>query len=678
MKNDIIEQQRIEKAPTTEVINIKFCYSCLSEEDLQFKDSLEEVHTYAELKKDPRASLPSTFSICFTAKRTYGTSQVFFVLLGKDRSTWLPLGLFIDENQVSRFHHWDPVGAEQPPVFPHQWVRSCLAINTESGLLRWVVDGTLVENSTVPQIKDKTNKPTDLTENIVVGVYQPPLSFQWMMIPNQVLTNMNIFSRALSIDEMIQNTKEQSCHIEGDFLAWNDMEWILHGQARKETIESEEMCEEKPLVDLFYTPFPGMDSCMRHCENLGTRAPSVTTLEDWTRLQTFLKRKLYDKGLNTLEIWLPITDRESEGVWKDFYTEHVIQNFTHPWMGSKPDGGEAESCVRLFDENNWGDRRCDYPNFACMCSHQSITLTLRGLCPTSVIDVHYKLMHQQTDIRGIGVQGLTHTSIEYEKKQKKWTLAVTGSNVTGTSMASFASFTLGKHNWTISGDGGCSSEDTYTTELKMSGCTEGNFSCDDGQCVSMDLRCNQFSECRDESDEMNCNILALKRGYNKKIPPIDSRSPDVDVSVSIDLLRLVDIDEEDYSIEIQFEITLVWKEKRATYQNLKKRDSLNSLSEKDIHSLWLPKVIYENTDQKETTRLGDRNWEWETRVLVRREQQKGTMRGPESVDETEIFEGSENSLVMNQTYTRTFQCNYQLSYYPFDTQVLLGIFCSTF
>ena len=39
------------------------------------------------------------------------------------------------------------------------------------------------------------------------------------------------------------------------------------------------------------------------------------------------------------------------------------------------------------------------------------------------------------------------------------------------------------------------------------------------------------------------------------------------------------------------------------------------------------------------------------------------------VDEAEIFEGAENSLTMNQTYTREFQCQYELQRYPFDTQV---------
>ena len=41
----------------------------------------------------------------------------------------------------------------------------------------------------------------------------------------------------------------------------------------------------------------------------------------------------------------------------------------------------------------------------------------------------------------------------------------------------------------------------------------------------------------------------------------------------------------------------------------------------------------------------------------------------EVVDETEIYTGAENRLTMNQTYTRDFQCIYQLQRYPFDSQV---------
>ena len=178
----------------------------------------------------------------------------------------------------------------------------------------------------------------------------------------------------------------------------------------------------------------------------------------------------------------------------------------------------------------------------------------------------------------------------------------------------------------------------------------------------------KLPNCRDESDERKCTILVLKDGYNKNIPPIPINAHEkVNVSVTIDLFKLVDIDEDDYSIEIQFKITLHWKENRITYHNLKVNDNLNALMQSDIETLWLPNVIYENTDQKETTRLGS-NWEWKTSVIVKREG-NSTLSGLDTVDETEIFAGRENSLIMSQTYTRTFQCAYRLSAYPFDTQV---------
>ena len=46
-----------------------------------------------------------------------------------------------------------------------------------------------------------------------------------------------------------------------------------------------------------------------------------------------------------------------------------------------------------------------------------------------------------------------------------------------------------------------------------------------------------------------------------------------------------------------------------------------------------------------------------------------TRSGLDKVDEAEIFEGAENRLTMNQTYTWEFQCKYELQRYPFDTQV---------
>ena len=193
----------------------------------------------------------------------------------------------------------------------------------------------------------------------------------------------------------------------------------------------------------------------------------------------------------------------------------------------------------------------------------------------------------------------------------------------------------------------------------------------------MTRRCDQVTgnepNCRDRSDEKGCKLITLKdeEGYNKNIPPIDS-GPDgsvipADVKISIVLMKVVEIEEVDHSIHLQFQISLSWKENRVKYHNLKKQTSLNALTDKDIEAIWLPLILYDNTDQKEVTRLGEK-WEWTTDVTVTREG-NFTRSGVDELDEAEIFEGAENRLTMYQTYTREFQCNYELQHYPFDTQV---------
>ena len=217
--------------------------------------------------------------------------------------------------------------------------------------------------------------------------------------------------------------------------------------------------------------------------------------------------------------------------------------------------------------------------------------------------------------------------------------------------------------------------------LKLTGCNpEGEFTCDDGQCIKMEGRCNQVTDCRDESDEKACEMIILKDSYNKYIPPIGrlengrwiQTEPNgsvipADVSISITLIKIVEIEEIDHSIHLQFQISLKWKENRVKYLNLKTKAALNSLTDEDIKKLWLPLILYDNTDQKEVTRLG-MDWEWMTFVTVSREGGL-TRSGLNEVEEVEIFEGAENRLNMNQTYTWEFQCKYKLQHYPFDTQV---------
>ena len=137
----------------------------------------------------------------------------------------------------------------------------------------------------------------------------------------------------------------------------------------------------------------------------------------------------------------------------------------------------------------------------------------------------------------------------------------------------------------------------------------------------------------------------LKSGYNIKIPPITTDQQrniiPVPVRISIILMKIVQIKEVDHKIEFQFGIVLEWPEIRALFHNLKFKSSLNALTDEEIAQIWLPYVIYDNTDMKEVVQL-----EEGTKTTVTVTRQGGfTRSGLEVADEIEVFEGEENQLL---------------------------------
>ena len=395
--------------------------------------------------------------------------------------------------------------------------------------------------------------------------------------------------------------------------------------------------------------------------------------------------------------WPEDTDVE-EGVWRDYYTGEKLEDFPKPWNTEHDERhGEGTDCLGLstwwpeqghviqFNES-WWEGDCTSSWRGCPCKNDELPplLFLRGLCPSSRlrtmnpnIGLQFTPIQRPHLLRDVWFKGGMSSKIQLNfTGDGKWTLSDDIWNTTANTNAPKDSYALGKNEWLVTGDDlNCHEGEPYKTFLKLTGCLEGEFTCDDGQCVRMEQRCDQLPDCEDKSDERGCKLLLLEEGYNKRVPPITAKSAldrtivPVSVGVSIVLMEVVSIDEVDHSIQLQFEVILNWQENRATYLNLKQKTALNKMTEDDIKRLWLPLIIYTNTDQKKTTRLGEYgNGEWSTAVTVTRES-NFTRADLDEVDETEIFEGADNGLTMRQTYTHRFQCNYLLSRYPFDTQV---------
>ena len=141
----------------------------------------------------------------------------------------------------------------------------------------------------------------------------------------------------------------------------------------------------------------------------------------------------------------------------------------------------------------------------------------------------------------------------------------------------------------------------------------------------------------------------------------------VKVDVSTSLKNVIDISEVNQIIELKFDILMEWYEYRVNYHNLKTDEAFNTLSDEELRSLWIPYIIFENTDNNEAIEIDGMR----STVFISRE--SGFQRsGIEIADEIEIFSGASNKLTIGQTYSKQFHCTYLLHFFPFDTQVYLA------
>ena len=257
----------------------------------------------------------------------------------------------------------------------------------------------------------------------------------------------------------------------------------------------------------------------------------------------------------------------------------------------------------------------------------------------------------------LGYYGVTGSVIQYHDHQ--WTLRAGDANTTALSEAAKISFVLGTHLWRVEEDAvECGRE--YDALLTLSGCGEDEFTCGDGECVGLEDRCDLVQDCRDGADERDCLVVVQGPGYDKELAPFTARGKEI-VPVSVGFfMNIRGIDQGSGGLEVRMSTRLEWSDHRLHFHDLRPGPGLNVVPGRELDLLWLPEVTYGGRQG------GGRS------VGVRRE--GASVRGGlERRHEVEIFQGGENTLVMEEELEGRLRCGDSMLMYPFDKQVSVNI-----
>jgi hypothetical protein len=368
--------------------------------------------------------------------------------------------------------------------------------------------------------------------------------------------------------------------------------------------------------------------------------------------------------------WLPFTDQEEERVWRNLITG-VEANFTD-WGPGQPNGGRRQNCacLRRFNGYRWDDCGCTMA-LPSICSREQglPILRLRGLCQFSDIDTVFtpKNMGEEGELVFISPR---HNLLRFDHSATKWEvtrLSRKGNYTKAVTKALLTGMAIGTNIWTVHNDSKrCSSDSQYDVTLTLTGCTDDEFTCREGFCVSMEQRCDGVVDCRDKSDEVGCSKVVVEASYSKNIapPPIGNQTK-ASIRLVITIHSILQIDEIGETFYVSFNQDALWTDPRLLYKNLKRNTDLNVLNSAETVAIWTPQIVFYNTRGKDMSLADDRT------IL-------SIIPGKEfNFERTEIsnneniymFKGIENHIKLSKTHDTAFLCQYDMAWYPFDSQV---------
>jgi len=489
---------------------------------------------------------------------------------------------------------------------------------------------------------------------------------------NGEVSELNLWDTILSDDDVLALGHCKS-FLKGNILPWQK-NWIVNHGARILDVNSEMFCKEDGRLIVFPKRQPkpiGRDLCNSHGGQLIT--PSSKKENDkMMRLLMEHKDVCMEKNpenpANTGKaVWLGLT--KENNTWYSLHADkkNAIRNFAH-W-GKNPNMNITTDCSFVNTNGEW-----NYENQESCLNLQLCTIckvignpvfTINGLCQNNVFDYNYYLV---TDDKNMIKYYEGYKSSNIVKKDNSWVFVLKRGNGANTRIVTMFEnddyfFPVGRVSWNMY-DPKCGIKPEQKKKLSMSKCRFGEeFTCDSGNCIALDKRCNQNKDCDDESDENGCRLVQFPETYRKIQPPApQSSSEPLPIYTFIEIIGIDEIDTLNMHVGLTLKIYMQWKDARLTFMNLI-RNSGNKLTPEIAAQLWNPLqyVIHENA------LIGEIYPDSINEVEIRSIKPPIAM-NPNNAIQDILYEGAYTIVTFKQRYRLLYRCRFSLRYFPFDTQ----------
>ena len=331
------------------------------------------------------------------------------------------------------------------------------------------------------------------------------------------------------------------------------------------------------------------------------------------------------------------------------------------WGTAEPNNYGDQDCVGYFTDFGLHDTKCSTPKHPVCKLTGYIQYTLDGVCEMSIVDNHFVL---KPDGR---ILGLTMTEMIWNIKENQWEIRNLMNNDTLAKLNSTSGIPLGTKKWYFLLED-CRDPLVKWRNLNFHLKVErpGMFCCEDGVCIDSELACNGDCNCEDKSDEKNCELIVLDESYNKEQPPKQKFLKKYELEnifTTMNIHKIVDINELDATFTAVFQITLEWNDHRISFNFLKKDEKKNVVVGSEKDKIWYPQLYFYLLDISEKERYMTTNF------YVKREVNASIAKENNTTRLNETYFGKYNPFFLDLWIQAKFVCDFDsIKQYPFGEQ----------